>query len=105
MAILREPKVREGVLERVWRQRERILSRLKRRQKPVLDQKIDELLKEVEVRRRVVVRFFRGAGRSVGKGVGAFFRGVGRSISSLLGRLWPTPPGALPTRRSLLCPR
>lgn len=87
MVILKEPKIREGVWERVRLRKERILERFRVRQKPVLDQKIDEMLKEVTKTRKVVVTFFQGAGRGVGGKVGSFFRGVGRSISSFLGRV------------------
>jgi hypothetical protein len=58
--------------------RERIIRDLIRRQKPELDQKIDEMLKPPKVN-RIMIRFL-GVGGSVGRKLGGY---VGRGLSLL----------------------
>jgi len=84
--LVKQPRVRESVWERVQKQKEKILAKLRNQQKPVLDNKIDEMLKHVEVKKKVIVTFFRGVGKSIGRGLGSALCRAGHSISSLLGR-------------------
>jgi len=60
--------------------RDKILADLIKRQKPELDKKIDEMLREPKVN-RIMLKYL-GVGKTFGKKLG--FRGVGKKIGKAL---------------------
>jgi hypothetical protein len=63
--------------------REWFIKELLRQQKPELDRKIDEMLKEPKLRR--IMQKYLGIGKSLGGKLGAFGRGlsIGRGLKAL----------------------
>jgi len=59
-----------------------IMEEIARIQKPLLDKKIDEMLKEVHVRKKVITSLFKGIGKSFGR-TGLKFTGIGKSLKKL----------------------
>ena len=55
-----------------------IMEEIARIQKPILDRKIDEMLKELHVRKRVITSLFKGRGKSFGRT--GRFTGIGQSL-------------------------
>jgi len=78
-----------GVVDRirttVVSTKEYILQELARIQKPILDRKIDELLKDASRVRRITVKYV-GRGLGIGKRVGSAVR-KGRSLVKRLAKL------------------
>lgn len=74
---IQRPLVRSIEEIRRW-----IMQEISRIQKPILDRKIDEMLKEAQVRKRVITSLFNGIGKGIGRPVK--FRGTGQSLKKLL---------------------
>lgn len=76
-----------SVRRTVRRSIEEIKRRIAELQKPELDKKIDEMLKEVRTTQKkvqkITLTLFKGVGRSIGKALRGF-RGVGRGLKKLL---------------------
>ncbi|MFH1404452.1 MAG: hypothetical protein ABIH11_09310 [Candidatus Altiarchaeota archaeon] len=71
-----------GVVDRVRQSivdgKEAIIRKIREMQKPILDQKIDEMLKDASKTQRIMVKYL-GIGKGIGRRLGGFM-GVGRSL-------------------------
>jgi len=72
-----------GVVDKVrnsiYSSREAIMRMIAEMQKPILDQKVDEMLKEAKKTKKVIVKYA-GRGLGIGKRIGGGIRKTGMSL-------------------------
>ncbi len=73
--------VMDKVRHRIVDTKNAIIEKIKQMQKPVLDQKIDSMLKDTVKNKRIMVKYL-GIGKNIGKKMGGV---VGKGLSLLRG--------------------